>query len=160
MYGKHHTEETKALLREKLSGVNDPNYGKKFSEETRQKMSDNNGAKRAVIQFDLNGEYIAEYVSLKDAERTTGILYSCISVACTKYHSAGGYLWRYKDEYNPNNKVIYQNNNVKAVIQLDLDKNFIAEFESAREAERQTGIRHQNINACCKNLNRTAGGYK
>lgn len=159
-YGRHTSEETKAILREKLSGKNSPNYGKEFSEETKQKMSDNNARKREIIQFSLSGEYIEEYKTLKEAEYKTNILYSCISRACTTQKSAGGYLWRYKDEYNPNSEILYQNNNMKAIIQLDLDGNYIDEFESAREAERQTNVWCQNINACCKNKNRTAGKYK
>ena len=49
---------------------------------------------------------------------------------------------------------------MRAIVQLDLNENYIDEFESAREAERQTGVLHQNINACCKNKKRTAGKYK
>lgn len=160
MYGKHHSDKTKEILRQKLSGENSPNYRKKFSEEIRQKMSENNGVKREIIQFDLDGKYINEYESLIIAERATSISYSCISVACTYHYSAGGYLWRYKDEYNPNENISYCNKRYKAVVQLDLDKNFIAEYKNAREAERQTGVLHQNINVCCKNPKRTAGGYK
>jgi hypothetical protein len=159
-YGKHWSEEAKAVLREKLSGENNPNYGKHWSEETKQKMSDSSPQKREVVQFNLNGEYIAEYKSLKEAEICTGISYNSISVACTHHSVAGGFLWRYKDEYNPNEKIIYVNKKVKAVVQLDLDGNFIAQYESAREAERQTGVLHQNINACCKNPKRTAGGFR
>lgn len=160
MYGKHHTEETKEKLRQKLSGSNSPNYGKRFSEETRQKMSDNNGAKRSVIQFDLDGKYIAEYKSLKEAECETDISYSCISIACAHRQSAGGYLWRYKDEYNQDENLFYCNKRYRAVVQLDLGCNFIVEYKNTREAERQTGVLHQNINACCKKKNKTAGGYK
>lgn len=39
MTGKHHTEETKARIREKMSGANNHNYGKKFSQERRDKIS-------------------------------------------------------------------------------------------------------------------------
>lgn len=55
----------------------------------------------------------------------------------------------------------------KAVIQYDLNGNFIAEYKSASEASRQTGIGRGNIcNVCRKALNqhenpyKTAGGYK
>ncbi len=51
---------------------------------------------------------------------------------------------------------------MNAVIQNDLNGNFIAEFESMREAERQTGISQGNISQCCKgNKNYShAGGFK
>ena len=64
-------------------------------------------AKR-VIQLTLDGRFVAEYPSYKEAERRTGI--SCTSIR--KYinkieyaqgklrNHAGGYLWRLKDEIN------------------------------------------------------------
>ena len=37
--------ETKNKIREKVSGINHPNYGKHLSKETRQKISENNKIK-------------------------------------------------------------------------------------------------------------------
>lgn len=159
-YGKHISEEIKEKIRAKLKGGNNPNYGKPLKEEHRQKLSINSSVSKRVIQFDMDGNYITEYHSQNEAARQTGILESQICRACKEHKSAGGFLWLHKDEYDPNNKVIYQNNNAIEVVQLDLDGNFIAEFKSAREAERQIGILHQNINACCKNKRRTAKGYR
>lgn len=48
----------------------------------------------------------------------------------------------------------------KPVIQLDLEENFIAEFPSIIDAERQTGIVQQSISACCKGKLKSAGGKK
>jgi hypothetical protein len=49
----------------------------------------------------------------------------------------------------------------KTVLQIDKHTNkIINEFISTREAERQTGILHQNIGQCCKGNRSTAGGYK
>ena len=50
-----------------------------------------------------------------------------------------------------------KNPNAKAVIQLSLDGEFIAEYESAMEAERETGIK--DVHAACRNERKTAGGY-
>lgn len=52
---------------------------------------------KAVIQYDLNGSKIKEFVSIRDAERQTGIDNSNI-IACCKLRKriAGGYIWRYK----------------------------------------------------------------
>ena len=36
---------------------------------------------------------------------------------------------------------------------------FIKTYTSAREAERQTGVNHGNISACCNGKQKTAGGY-
>ena len=56
-----------------------------------------NGA--PVIQLSKDGHFVAEYPSVKEAERQTGICYVNISNCCLgrKYrHTAGGYRWCYK----------------------------------------------------------------
>ena len=47
----------------------------------------------------------------------------------------------------------------KAVVQYDMTGNKIAEYESMREAERQTGVRAGNISGCCLGYFHTAGGF-
>ena len=50
------------------------------------------------------------------------------------------------------------NNNSKTVIQIKNDV-LICEFDSVREAERQTNISSADICKCCKNRRNTAGGF-
>lgn len=49
----------------------------------------------------------------------------------------------------------------KPVLQYTKDMMFIAEYPSAKEAERQTGIKHDGIGGCCNGKYgfKTAGGY-
>jgi hypothetical protein len=49
----------------------------------------------------------------------------------------------------------------KKVVMYDTDGNLIAEFDSATEAQRKTGIKQSNISKCClgRKYFRTAGGY-
>jgi len=47
----------------------------------------------------------------------------------------------------------------KAVAQYTKTKNFVANFASALEAERNTGVSHQNISGCCNGKRKTAGGF-
>ena len=51
------------------------------------------------------------------------------------------------------------NKNSKAVIQMTLDGEFIAEHHSSRHAWRVTKVFHQNISACCTGKAKSAGGY-
>ena len=71
------------------------NYGdrnKKVSEWHKQ----NNKVRKAVLQFTLDGKFVAEYPSVKEAERQTGIFDTSIIRCCKgKGHTAGGYVWRY-----------------------------------------------------------------
>lgn len=105
-YGKH-TEETK----EKLRNIN---LGKKLSDETKEKIGNKSrgnkyrlGVKetidtlikrsKPVMQYSLDGEFIAEFMGGKTAERETGIPQANISENCRgKRKSAGGYLWKFK----------------------------------------------------------------
>ena len=52
------------------------------------------------------------------------------------------------------------NKHNKAVIQLTLDSEFMEEFHSAAEADRQTSIDRVSIGRCCVNKSQTAGGFK
>lgn len=46
------------------------------------------------------------------------------------------------------------------VVQMSLDGDIIAEYESASEAMRQTNNHQANISACCRNKIKSCGGYK
>lgn len=46
------------------------------------------------------------------------------------------------------------------VVQMDLQGNVIAEFNSQVEASRQTGVTRFDISRCCRNLIYQAGGFK
>lgn len=46
------------------------------------------------------------------------------------------------------------------VVQVDIDGNDIARYESATEAQRNTGAKNCNIIMCCQGKRKTANGYK
>jgi hypothetical protein len=50
-------------------------------------------------------------------------------------------------------------NTKKPILQYDLKGNFIKEYESAKEAQRQTGISNSAINNNLKNISKQSGGY-
>ena len=51
---------------------------------------------KAVKQLDLNNKVIAEYPSIAEASRSTGIIKSSIlHCLAGRYHKAGGYRWIY-----------------------------------------------------------------
>lgn len=52
-----------------------------------------------VVQFDTNGTFIAEYPSIMEASRVTGVNYSNISACCNgKRKSAGKFIWILKSK--------------------------------------------------------------
>ena len=58
----------------------------------------NNKESKPVIQYDLDGNFIKEYPSYREAQRQTGI--TTIYVACKGINqkTAGGYKWKYKED--------------------------------------------------------------
>lgn len=53
-----------------------------------------------MVRLALDGYYLSEYESIKDATEELGIHYACISEVCTgKQKTAGGYKWMYKEDY-------------------------------------------------------------
>jgi hypothetical protein len=62
-------------------------------------LKNNNGV--PIVRLNLNGEYIDEFISIRDAENKLKI--SGVGLVCSnkyKNKSAGGYKWLYKKDYN------------------------------------------------------------
>ena len=52
------------------------------------------------IQLDLNGNFISEFKNVRQASLSTNVNDSSIRNCCKdKIKSAGGFIWRYKDEW-------------------------------------------------------------
>ena len=97
MYGRHHTPEAIASMIEKRTG-------RKRSEETRRHISEaryksEKIKRRQVDQFDLDGNYIATYASIKEAADAVGDFSSCIGSCCKgKMRRSKQYRWRYHED--------------------------------------------------------------
>lgn len=112
--------------------------------------------RKPVIQLDLNNSIIAEFSSVFAAVKETGI--SGLRQVCLgKAASAGGFRWIYKNEP----KAQRENSWNKAVVQLDLEGNFITMFSKLKEARLATYINPSSICRVCKKDGlKTAGGYQ
>lgn len=72
--------------------------GIKLTEEHKNKI----GKKRqkAIVQFDINGNFLREWESAKQASIELNVHSTNITQCCKgKYKSAGNYMWRYVNEY-------------------------------------------------------------
>lgn len=56
-------------------------------------------------------------------------------------------------------KKISESMGVNGILQFSKNGEFIAEYPSTKEAERQTGCYQSHICACCKGKHKTCGGY-
>ncbi len=51
-----------------------------------------------VLQYDLEGNFIKEYISQSQASRETNIHQSCIGACCNgKIKTSGGFIWKFKN---------------------------------------------------------------
>ena len=103
------------------------------------------------------------YDSAKRASDETKIDRHSICVACSKNRMAGNYLWAHADNvikidgtYTLKVNTYYDKRNMifnKEVYQFTIDGDFIAKYNSTKEANDKTGIPRGTIisNARCKN---------
>ena len=102
-----------------------------------------------VVQYDLEGNYIAHYRNRLEASRATGIPDVDImrTYNRTKFDSRGGYIWKLEPEYILN--------------QYDLEDNLLNTFNTIGEAEKHLGhTTHNHIEDCLRKGNQTSYGYK
>jgi hypothetical protein len=100
---------------------------------------------RQVSQYDLDGNWLRDFSSIKESEELLNICN--VGMSCSgKYKSAGGYIWRYKGVDPPKK---YSNKNIRAVLQYDLLGNLIAEYDSLIDAANKTGSKSNCIQMCC-----------
>lgn len=66
---------------------------------TIQHMIENSQPKKSVIQYTLDNKFVKEYVSIQEAFRQTKIYHGNIVKCCKqRIKSAGGYIWKYKED--------------------------------------------------------------
>ena len=96
---------------------------------------------KKIYQYDIDVNFICEYKSLTDAINKTGIDIQISN------KSSGGFIWKYEkservEKYTTNKKI-------NPVIQLDLNGNFIAEYESMQKAAKLTNSNANGIYYSC-----------
>lgn len=114
---------------------------------------------KKVYQYAKDGTFLQEYVSLREAERQTGIHASSIGHSIKGkgyYKSAGGYLWSYSKLETHNGHIGQVG---KIIQQYTLDNILIQEFESICSAAKQLKISKSGIIRCCKGKQKQCGGF-
>jgi len=142
---------------------------RKFSNETKDRMSLNNPKRKRVIQLDYDGIVIKDWEGTRDISKNTSISVGAIRHALFRKHVTNGYIWVYEEDFNKAEFTlsIYQNSinssgykiNVP-VIQMDLEYNYLNKFNSLTEASNITNIDRTSIALVCNGKRNTAHNFK
>ena len=120
---------------------------------------------RPVHQFDLNGEYIQTFSTIKEAALSCGIKYqTSITNACNgRSESAGGYIWSY---FNPlPSSIINIKSNGKrghkgnSIAQYDLNGNLLKIYDNRQDAAIAINGKPKGISNVCCGSKKTYKGY-
>lgn len=114
MWGKKHTDDIKETHSLKVSGVNHPMFGKSHSKEIIDKIKEKRSLSvdqdksnmlsrernsKSVLQYDLSGNFIDEYDSIKVAALSTKCSESIIGKSCRgDIKTPRRFLFKFKDE--------------------------------------------------------------
>ena len=119
-----------------------------------------NGRKKAVIQYNLNGDRMATFESASEAARQTGGSQSKITMCCKRQReTANDYQWRYYDDIQDVQKVEKRFITGKKVAKCDEEGNILEIFPSFKEAARAVNGTSSAISRVCSGVNKTHKGF-
>lgn len=114
--------------------------------------------KKKVYYYNLKGDLLGSFESIKEAGEKLSIYPSLISNCCLgKAKTAHGFQFSYKKENKSSCQVT--KGNEKRVGQFTKDGIFIKEYPSASEAARAMNITKYSIADCCRGKQKTSVGY-
>lgn len=115
------------------------------------------GIKKTIYQYNLDGSLNDTFEDLTSASQVINVRKQDISRACWSVNNTlGGFLWSYdyQDPFIPQTDI-----RRKEVTQYSLGGNKLAQYVSASEASRKTGISKTCITRCCRGEREQSGGF-
>lgn len=130
----------------------------------------------AVVQYTMDGRWVAEYGSMHIAAEAIGKDAGHICDCCQGNRScAYGFFWRYKDDAlyqqavrrlrhkTESARQSYKDKHTERarnVVQLTTDGRYVATHPSSKYAAQSTGACRPSIINCCNGRQQTAAGYR
>lgn len=119
-------------------------------------LRSNRGQMKPVVQYDLQGNKIAEYESTLQAHRETGISQSEISRVARKGGSTRGFVWQFKLKKDvPRSSIptridaLYKQSRGDEIRQFSVDGKLVSIYQSAGKAANASGVNKSGILASC-----------
>lgn len=145
---KYESEFIKKYKSDKLTNSDETGQG---NVGRRKDIIDNASKKisKIVYQYDLDGNYINEYKSVREAGRVLNIYHSYISRCCNgEYKHTNEFIFSYI-KLDKVNKILNPNAVKKSIIEVDLNDLIIGTWNSLMECCRDTGIDNGNLSRVC-----------
>lgn len=112
-------------------------------------QSVSNKLSKTVYQFNINGDFISEYKSLRSASKILGISHGNISKCCKGiFKHTSGYIFSYNRDI-PIEGIKNPNAIKKSIIEIDSYGNEINKWISLMECSRDTKIDSGNLSRVC-----------
>lgn len=128
----------------------------------RARKSQSDKVKVAVHQYTLDGDYVASYKSIWDAEKETGIHHGCINgVLCGIHYSAGFYQWS-RTKVDNIGKCEHQFcATARTVYQYTLEGKYVRSHKSFTQAAKAVGLKSiLPIRRVCYGRAHTSKGFR
>ena len=146
-FEKYETEYIKVYTDNNLTNSDENGQGNKDRKrEVLDRQSEKAG--RKVYQYDLNGDFIKEYRSVRFAAKELSLNHGNITRCCNGvFKHTGSFIFKYEMSYV--NKVKTPNAIKKIVIEIDKDGLEINRWKSLMDCSRSIGIDNGNISRVC-----------
>ena len=151
-------EETKELMSSVRSGELHAMFGKHHDDEAKELLKEAN--RKEVQQWSKDGtQLLRTFGSVEEATRATGSDGSHICKVCKgERKTAGGFHWKFVNQEDARTNEPLKFTKIQ---QWSFDgKTLIAEYDTIREASRSSKAELRGISRCCKGIARSAGGFK
>jgi len=154
---KYEVEYIELYKNSKLTNSDETGQGsigrrKEIIDKQSEKMS------RVVYQYDIDGNFIKEFKSVRFAANILGLSHSNISRCCNGLSKhAGGFIFSY-EKSDSIESVSNPNALKKVVLEIDDVGNIINEWSSIMDCTRSTGIDHGNLSRVCNGIRKSIKG--
>ena len=143
-------------------------YDKYSPEESLRRR--NESLNKRVCQFNINGELLQTFNSIKEADLAVKASRGAIGSCCNRligHRTVKGYVWLWEDDKDDINEVICNLKQsrrsipqMQKVIQYTLDGDIVAVYNTAKEAAMAFGKKKDShIGDCCKGRRKSIFGY-
>jgi group I intron endonuclease len=151
-------EDTKELMSSVRSGDQHAMFGKHHQDEAKDLLRDAN--RKEVQQWSRDGsELLRTFRSIEEATQETGADGSHICKVCKgERKTSGGFHWKFIQEEDVQTNEPLRFTKIQ---QWSFDLTMlIAEYDTIREASEASKADVRGISRCCKGKGRSAGGFK